>query len=78
MERPSRIESGHCDGNGLLLANVWRLGLRIPLLDAFVVSVVSSLNMVIGCGLVLSLGGILVHVVVTAFALVVVNLVGVS
>jgi hypothetical protein len=34
--------------------------------------------MVIGCGLVLSLGGILVHVVVTAFALVVVNLVGVS
>jgi hypothetical protein len=46
---------GHCDGNGLLLANVWWLGFRIPRQAAVIVGVVSTLDLAVGRGLVLDL-----------------------
>lgn len=70
---------GHCDGNGLLVANVRRLGLQIPRRATAIVVIVSALDMAVRRGLVLGLGGviildalILVHIFVIVLALVVV------
>jgi hypothetical protein len=71
------ITIGHCDVNGLLLADVRRLGLRILRRPTVIVVSMSALDMSVRQGLALGLGGVgvLVHVAVNVLALVGVSVV---